>query len=71
MTFGRGNQSTGGPGARVVSRVYVVAGDHVEERIVTVGPARDGLVEITNGLKAGERVATKHVAQIADGTKVS
>jgi RND family efflux transporter MFP subunit len=59
-------QTTGG-----TSRVYVVIGDHVEERIVTVGQTLEGVVEITNGLKVGERVATKNVAQIADGTKVS
>jgi multidrug efflux system membrane fusion protein len=53
------------------SRVYVVAGDRAEERIVTVGQTVDGLVEITNGLKAGERVATQNVAQLADGSKVS
>ena len=53
------------------SRVYVVDGDHVEERIVTPGPALDTLVEITNGLKAGDRVATANVASLADGTKIS
>jgi multidrug efflux pump subunit AcrA (membrane-fusion protein) len=53
------------------SRVYVVAGDHVEERIVTTGQTAGDLVEITKGLKAGERVATKNVAQLADGIKVS
>ena len=53
------------------SRVYVVAGDHVEERIVTVGQTVDAQVEISNGLKAGERVATTNVAQLADGAKVS
>ncbi len=52
------------------SRVYVVAGDHVEERIVTIGETVNALVEIITGLKAGERVATAHVAQLADGTKV-
>jgi multidrug efflux pump subunit AcrA (membrane-fusion protein) len=52
------------------SRVFVVNGDHVEERVVTVGQTLDTLVEITNGLKAGERVATTNVAQLADGTKV-
>jgi membrane fusion protein (multidrug efflux system) len=52
------------------SRVYVVSGDHVEERIVTTGERVGDLVEITNGLKAGERVATQNVAQLADGTKV-
>ena len=40
------------------SRVFVVAGDAVEERLVTVGQTVDALIEITNGLKAGERVAT-------------
>ena len=53
------------------SRVYVVAGDHVEERIVTTGETVGDLIEITKGLKAGERVATKNVAQLADGIKVS
>ena len=53
------------------SRVYVVVGDHVEERIVTTGETVGDRVEITKGLKAGERVATKNVAQLADGIKVS
>jgi RND family efflux transporter MFP subunit len=53
------------------SRVYVVNGDHVDERIVTVGQTIDALVEITSGLKAGDRVATKNVTTLADGTKVS
>jgi len=53
------------------SRVYVVSGDHVEERIVTTGETVGGRVEITKGLKAGERVATKNIAQLADGTRVS
>ena len=53
------------------ARVFVVNGDHVEERIVTTGQPVGDLVEITKGLKAGERVATKNVAQLVDGTKVS
>jgi RND family efflux transporter MFP subunit len=52
------------------SRVYVVAGDHVEERIVTTGEAVGDLIEITKGLKAGERVATKNIAQLADGIRI-
>ena len=64
------------PAASVVtaagtSRVYVVAGDHVDERIVTTGEPVGDLIEITKGLKAGERVATKNLAQLADGIKVS
>jgi membrane fusion protein (multidrug efflux system) len=53
------------------SRVFVVNGGHVEERIVTIGQAVDALVEITNGLKPGERVATTNVARLADGTRVT
>ena len=52
------------------SRAFVVNGDHVEERIVTVGQTVDTLVEITNGVKSGERVATTNVSKLADGTKI-
>ena len=58
-------QTSGG-----TSRVFVIAGDKVEDRIVTVGQPTGELVEITKGLKAGERVATSNLAQLADGTKV-
>ena len=53
------------------SRVYVVNGDHVEERVVTTGQTVDALVEITNGLKAGEHVATTNVAKLADGSAIA
>ena len=53
------------------SRVFVVTGNHVEERIVTTGQTVGGLVEVTKGLEAGERVATKNVAQLVDGTNIS
>ena len=59
-------QTTGG-----TSRVYVVNGDRAEERIVTTGQTVDALVEITSGLKAGERVATTNVTKLADGMKVN
>jgi multidrug efflux pump subunit AcrA (membrane-fusion protein) len=48
----------------------VVSGDHVEERIVTTGETVGDLVEITKGLKAGERVATTNVGQLADGIRI-
>jgi RND family efflux transporter MFP subunit len=54
-----------------MSRVYVVNGDKVEERIVTTGQQVDALVEIATGLKAGEKVATKNLSQLFDGAKVS
>jgi RND family efflux transporter MFP subunit len=52
------------------SRVFVIAGDRAEERIVTVGQPVGDLVEITSGLKAGEKVATTNVAQLTDGARV-
>jgi RND family efflux transporter MFP subunit len=52
------------------SRVFVVNGDHVEERIVTTGQVMGETIEITKGLKPGERVATKNVAQLTDGARV-
>jgi membrane fusion protein (multidrug efflux system) len=58
-------QTTGGTG-----RVFVMTGDKVEERIVTTGQTVGDLVEIAKGLKAGERVATKNVGRLADGTRV-
>ena len=52
------------------SRVFVVTGDRAEERIVTTGQKLEALVEIANGLKSGERVATENVGQLVDGIKV-
>jgi RND family efflux transporter MFP subunit len=63
------------------SRVFVVATDRAEERLVTVGQSLhlrqgsggqvDDLVEITTGLKIGERVATSNVNQLVDGARVA
>jgi membrane fusion protein (multidrug efflux system) len=52
------------------SRVFVVNGDRVEERIVTIGQPVGDAIEITKGLKAGERVATTNVTQLVDGSLV-
>jgi membrane fusion protein, multidrug efflux system len=52
------------------SRLYAIVADHVEERIVTIGATVGDLVEITAGVKAGEPVATKNVAQLVDGVKI-
>ena len=74
----QGNRSPGilAPAAAVrtvagTSRVFVVSGDRAEERIVTVGQPVGDLVEITSGLKAGEKVATTSVAQLTDGARVA
>jgi len=58
-------QTTGG-----TSRVFVVTGDRVEERIVTTGQLIGDSIEITKGLNAGERVATKNLARLTDGARV-
>jgi RND family efflux transporter MFP subunit len=53
------------------SRVWVLNGDRVEERVVTIGQPLDTLVDVTSGLTAGERVATANVAQLTDGMAVA
>jgi RND family efflux transporter MFP subunit len=53
------------------SRVFALAGDHVEERIVTTGQTIGTDVEITTGLTAGDVIATSNLAQLADGTRVT
>jgi membrane fusion protein (multidrug efflux system) len=61
------------PAVRTVggtSRVFVVAEGQVEERIVTVGQPEGDLIEIATGLKKDEIVATRNVAQLADGIRV-
>jgi membrane fusion protein (multidrug efflux system) len=52
------------------SRVFVIAGDRAEERLVTTGQVLDQLVEISSGLSRGEKVATANVPQLVDGVKV-
>jgi RND family efflux transporter MFP subunit len=53
------------------SRVFVVSGDHVEERIVTLGQPVGDRVEVTTGVKAGDAVATSNINQLVDGTKIA
>jgi membrane fusion protein, multidrug efflux system len=54
------------------ARVYVVSPTgSAEERIVTTGQTVEGLIEITNGVKAGDVVATSNVAQLADGVRIT
>jgi len=53
------------------ARVFVVNGNRVEERIVTTAAAAGDRIEITSGLKKGERVATTNLAQLVDGAPVT
>jgi RND family efflux transporter MFP subunit len=52
------------------SRVYVVKGDKVEERIVTTGQTAGDRVEITSGVAQGEVVALDPKGKLADGMPV-
>jgi HlyD family secretion protein len=52
------------------SRVYVLTGDKVEERIVTIGEKVGDLVELATGIKAGEQVAANPRGKLADGARV-
>jgi RND family efflux transporter MFP subunit len=73
-------QATTAPGVMVpaaavrtvsgTARVFVINGDRVEERIVTAGQAVGDLVEITSGLKAGEKVVSTGVERLVDGVRV-
>jgi len=53
-----------------VSKVFVLHGSKVEERIVVVGEPREDTVEVRGDLKAGDRVVTKDVDKLTDGAPV-
>lgn len=51
--------------------VYVVDGGNVAKRTpVKVGVRRDGLVEIIEGVRPGQKVVSEGVVKVADGTRV-
>ena len=52
------------------SRVYVIAGGKVEERIVTLGERVGDRIELATGVKAGETVAANPRGKLTDGTHV-
>jgi len=54
-----------------IVKVYAITGSKVEERRVTTGQRRDGWVEMLEGVKVGETVATSSLSQLATGTAVT
>jgi len=52
------------------SVVYVLAGDAVKERPVKTGVLRNGEIEITTGLEAGETVAVDGATLLSEGAQV-
>ena len=53
------------------ARVYVIAANRAEERVVTVGDPAGDLVEVVTGLKSGEQVATSNQDRLTDGAAVT
>jgi len=54
-----------------VNRAFVVDGDTLRARELTLGDRHDERMEITDGLKVGDRVATTDVDNLAEGMKVT
>jgi RND family efflux transporter MFP subunit len=54
-----------------LTRVFVIADGTAQARVVTLGPVREGRVEVKQGVKAGEQVATSGLAQLQDGAPVA
>ncbi len=52
------------------SVVFVVRGDRARETSVRTGQALGDLVEVTEGLKAGDRVVLKPGGRLRDGTRI-
>jgi HlyD family secretion protein len=53
-----------------ISKVFVVANGRAQERLVKAGLREAGWVEILDGVKPGETVATSGLAQLYDGAPV-
>ena len=54
-----------------VNRVFVVQGDRLAVRELQVGERLGDRIEVTSGVKAGERVAMTDVESLADGAPVT
>ncbi len=53
-----------------ITKVFVIEDGKALERIVKTGIHKDGKVEIIQGIKAGELVATSNLSQLANGVSV-
>jgi RND family efflux transporter MFP subunit len=53
------------------NRVFVIVGDRVEERLITLGQGEGDLIEAASGLKAGERVVGNGLERLKDGALVT
>jgi len=53
-----------------ITKAFIVTDGTVQERQVKTGSRENGMVEIAEGVKVGERVATSGLSQLFDGAKV-
>jgi membrane fusion protein (multidrug efflux system) len=51
-------------------KVYVAQGDSVIERKVKTGVRKDDVIEVTEGLKAGDEVVVEGVMYLRNGAKI-
>jgi multidrug efflux pump subunit AcrA (membrane-fusion protein) len=58
------------PATGDASRVFVVANNRAEARVVETGREVDGMIEIASGVQEGEQVATAGIAALTDGAPV-
>jgi RND family efflux transporter MFP subunit len=54
-----------------ITKVFVLADGKAREMNVTLGLRRDGMVEILEGVRPGQQVATSALAQLYDGAAVT
>jgi RND family efflux transporter MFP subunit len=54
-----------------ISKLFVVSGDRVEERLIRAGVRQGAWVEVAEGVKPGETVATTNLNQLFKGAPVT
>jgi membrane fusion protein (multidrug efflux system) len=53
-----------------VDRVFVVAGDRLEERLVALGPRGGSGIAVLSGVRPGERIVVSVTPELRDGARV-
>ena len=53
-----------------VSRVFVIKDGHAEQRLVQTGQTEGDLIEVKNGVRSDEQVATSGLERLSDGVAV-
>jgi RND family efflux transporter MFP subunit len=53
-----------------VSRVFVIKDGHAEQRLVQTGQTEGDLIEVKNGVRSDEQVATSGLERLSDGVPV-